>query len=101
MTVEQLQEQLKELNLNIADSNDIEEQRKFIKERDVVNIRIGFEIAKGLFTPELMMEDPLSETGDIPLDDARELMTEVLELWKRLEQIQAKKRAENSIFARQ
>lgn len=102
VTVEDLKEQVDGLNKAIASSNDLEEQKSLIKGRDALNIKIGYELAKSLFAPELIMEPKLSEEGNIPLDDARDLMTEVGDLWQELDKMEKariKLLAENSIGA--
>ena len=102
VTVEDLKEQLNGLNRAISQTDDIEEQKSLVIGRDSINIKLGYELAKSLFTPELIMSPQLSEAGKIPLDDARELISEAADLFQELENLEKAKMkslADNSIFA--
>lgn len=101
-SIEELKEEVAGLNRSIEASNNLSEQQGFIKGRDALYVKIGYELAKSLFAPELYMEPRLSESGNIPMDDARELTTEIMDLWQELkiaEQKTTRERAYHSVFA--
>lgn len=106
MTIKELKQTLNDLNNEIAESDDLEYQKECIRKRDDINVLIGVALAtgdKGLFLPELSQGAKLSEI-DPCMDDARDLLEDIEDIWKDIEILQSKRMrqlAERSIFDQQ